>query len=167
MRGTRRTIVAAAGGLVLVLGVGGVAAATSGHGSRTDDPRSGTSTTVTRAHDVDGHRQRGKGPGSRHLLGATSTTVPDDDTSTTVDDDTSTTIEHETSSTLGSTTPTSIEPGDDNGEHHDGRDEDADHEADEHDDGHHLGADDSGHHSSGPDSSGHHDGDGGSDSGRD
>ena len=125
-----------------MLGVGGVAAATSGHGSRTDDPASGTSTSVARrAHDVDGHRQRGKGPGSRHLLAATSTTVADDDTSTTVEDPTtSTTIEHETGSTVGSTTPTSIEPGDDNGDHHDARDEDADHEADEHGDGHQRGS---------------------------
>ena len=92
MRGTRRTIVAAAGSLALVLGVGGVAAATSGHGSRTDVRRAGRAPPSRGPTTSSGHRhQRGKGPGSRHVLAATSTTVADDDTSTTVDDDTATT----------------------------------------------------------------------------
>jgi hypothetical protein len=148
MRGTRRTIVASAASLAVVLGVGGVAAATSGNGSRADDPVSGTSTSVTSATVVSAHHQRGTGMGSRHLLGATSTTVADDETSTTVEEaTTSTTVEHDTSTTLAPTTPTSVEPDDDKGGDHDDADQD-----DAQDPAHQSGAnegrsgDDSGHH---------------------
>ena len=65
MRGTRRTIVAATSSLAVVLGLGGVAAATGGHGSHSDDPVAGTSTSVS-VHLTGAHHQRGKGAGSRH-----------------------------------------------------------------------------------------------------
>ena len=104
----------AAASLAVVLGVGGVAAATSGHGSHSDDPAETASSTS--AVVVDAHHQRGKGLGSRHLKEATSTTVGDDETSTTVDDDaTSTTIADETSTTVDGTTSTTVEDDDDHG----------------------------------------------------
>jgi hypothetical protein len=86
MQGTRRTIVTAAASFAIVLGVGGVAAATSGHGSHSpSDPA--TSTTGER-HQV------GKGPGRPHVLEATSTTpsTADDNMSTPAHDRASTTV---------------------------------------------------------------------------
>jgi hypothetical protein len=126
MRGTRRTIVAAVASLAVVLGVGGVAAATSGHGSQSDDPASETSTSVTGVKPLvkvaEAHDQRGKGPESRHVLGATSTTV---------DETTSSTIEDDTGTTLGST-PTTVDRDDDHQVcDHEG-DKDADHDEAEH-----------------------------------
>ncbi|MDQ1458965.1 MAG: hypothetical protein QOI08_449 [Actinomycetota bacterium] len=169
MRGTRRTIVASAASLAVVLGVGGVAAATSGNGSRADDPVSGTSTSVTSATVVSAHHQRGTGMGSRHLLGATSTTVADDETSTTVEEaTTSTTVEHDTSTTLAPTTPTSVEPDDDKDGDHDA----ADLEAADHDDADDAARQTGANEGHSGDVSGHHDGarprggnDGGSDHG--
>jgi hypothetical protein len=145
-------MVAAAASLAVVLGVGGVAAATSGHGSQSDDPAGETSTSATSVKVVNAHHQRGNASGRRRLLGATSTTVADAETSTTVEEPTSsTTVEHETSTTFAPTTPTSVEPDDDkDGDHDADAHEAADHDAD--DSTHQSGAneghsgDDSGHH---------------------
>ena len=135
MRGTRRTIVAAAASLAVVLGVGGVAAATSGHGSHSDDPASGTSTSVHVSATtwstliISGARARGAGtcsaqprppttvdrtttrarPSRRHDL--------DDDRGR---DQPDRRLDH----------PTTVEPRRrQRGCDHDGRDEDADHDA--------------------------------------
>jgi hypothetical protein len=111
MRGTRRTIVTAAAGFAVVLGVGGVAAAASRHGSH-DASKPQTSIG---AH----HTEVGTDHSSARVLDASSTTA-DSETSSTLDDDTSSTTMEDTSSTvLGDTTSTTVaenEPGDARGD---------------------------------------------------
>jgi hypothetical protein len=101
MRGKRRLIVSAAS-FAVVLGVGGVAAATSGHATHSG---STTGSTTEKLHK---HVRRGKALGLQRALDETSTTVAGD-TSTTIADETSTTIADETSTTLVTTSTTEVE----------------------------------------------------------
>jgi hypothetical protein len=111
MQGTRRTIVTAAASFAVVLGVGGVAAATSGHGSHSpSDPA--PSTTGAR-HEL------AKGPVRLHVLEATSTTP------STVDEDASTATPKGTPTTMEGRDPgedvdehVGEDVGDDNGHDH-------------------------------------------------
>ena len=95
MQGTRRTIVTAAASFAVVLGVGSVAAATSGNGSH---PGSTTGTTVASPHG-----KPTKATVRAHVEAASSTTETDDDTSTTVEEATSTTVAEGISTALGKT----------------------------------------------------------------
>jgi hypothetical protein len=101
MRGTRRTIVTAAASFAVVLGVGSVAAATSGNGSH---PGSTTGATVA----APAHRKLGKATVRAHVEEASSTTETDEDTSTTVDESTTSTVDEETSTTVRSHTTDTV-----------------------------------------------------------
>nr|MDP9336997.1 hypothetical protein [Actinomycetota bacterium] len=110
MRGTRRTMVTAAASFAVVLGVGSVAAATSGHGSR---PDSTTGTSVAAAH-----REPGRASARAHLQEASSPTETDEDTSTAVDESTTSTVDEQTSTIVRNHTPDTAENdlGDDEGD---------------------------------------------------
>jgi hypothetical protein len=92
MQGTRRTIATAAASFAVVLGVGGVAAATSGHGSHTG------STTPTSLPGA--HQKPAKATVRAHLPEASSTTETDDDTATTVEEKPSTGVRVHTPDTV-------------------------------------------------------------------
>jgi len=120
MRGTRRTIVTAAASFAVVLGIGGVAAATGSH-SGIDTSAKSTTTSLSPVTNRGGHHPRGRALGVRKQQEVTSTTVAEDttttiadDTTTTtvVDDTTSTTIANETTTTVPDTTPTTEVDGD-------------------------------------------------------
>ena len=142
MRGTRRTIVTAAASLAVVLGVGGVAAATSGHGSHSDDgagTTSSTSAVVASAHDQRGTESRDLKDATSTTVDPSSTTIPDDETSTTVEDATTSSTIEETSTTIAGTTSTTVEGDDDHdtvcdpdGTDHEARNRDDEGEAAEH-----------------------------------
>jgi hypothetical protein len=109
MQGTRGTIVTAAASFAVVLGVGSVAAATSGHGSHSG---STTGISVPAAQ-----RKPGKATVRAHLQDASTTTETDEDTSTTVDESTTTTVEKKTSTAVRVDAPDTVEnAGDDQGD---------------------------------------------------
>jgi hypothetical protein len=131
MRGTRRTIVTAAASFAVVLGVGGVAAASGSHAAAPASVKNTTS-SLSPVTNRGGQTPHGKAWGVRKQQEVTTTTVADDTTTTTaVDDTTSTTMADDTTTTVSDTTPTTV-VGDDQGEH-DGADNETD---DANEDGH-------------------------------
>jgi hypothetical protein len=82
MQGTRSTIVTAAASFAVVLGVGSVAAASSGHGSR----RPGTTTESTETTTPAPNRKPAKADIRVHRSEGSSTTETDEDTTTTVEE---------------------------------------------------------------------------------
>lgn len=133
MHGTRRTIVTVAASFAVVLGVGGVAAATSGNDSHAASP---TSPAVAAIHVA-----RTKAA-VRVALDETSTTV-DPATSTTVADETTTTLEDTTTTMVAPETTTTLPTTSTTVDH----DKDGDHklcddhgkDGDHHDKGRHVG----------------------------
>jgi hypothetical protein len=141
MRGTRRTIVTAAASVAVVLGVGGVAAATSGH-SWSDDPTDSTTTSVSVLTNRGGQHPRGRALGVRKQQLVTTTTVEDDTTSTTIaDDDTTSTTVADEPTTVPTTPTTSVEGDEDHkvcDDHGKGDDDAADEDEGEHEANHEM-----------------------------
>ena len=126
MRGTRRTLVTAAASVAVVLGIGGVAAATNGHDTHSVSTAPSTVTTAARSHGA--RLAADDDTSSTTVADDTSTTVADPTPTTTVADDTSTTVGDVTTTTLAPTTSTTVEPGDHHGLcDHGKRGPDADH----------------------------------------
>ncbi len=151
MQGTRRTIVTAAASFAVVLGVGSVAAATSGNSSH---PGSTTGPTVAAPH-----RKPAKPTVRAHLQEASSTTETDEDTSTTVDESTTTSVDEETSTTVRNHTPDTVgnDLGENEGDDHGGATEEANENenAELHEQDHHAGDSHQADHQSESDHGGH------------
>jgi hypothetical protein len=137
---TRRTAVTIAASFAVVLGVGGVAAATGASGSPATSPAV-TPAAVAHAHPAAHvkHAKTVKMRNARILADDPTTTTVGDDTSTTVVDDTSTTIDDETSTTVVGVTTTTTPDNDHKVCDHHGHDRDEDHDRahEDHDGGRH------------------------------
>jgi hypothetical protein len=131
MQTTRRTIVTAAASFAVVLGVGSVAAAMSGHGEHAG-PTTGISLPGA-------HHEPAKPSVRAHAQEASSTTETDGDTSAKVEPSTTTTLEQKKSTAVRVHTPDAVESNlgnddaDDQGEATDEANENENAEVDEHD----------------------------------
>jgi hypothetical protein len=131
MQTTRRTIVTAAASFAVVLGVGSVAAAMSGH-SEHAGPTTGISLPGA-------HHKPTKASVRTDVQEATSTTETEGDTSSKVEPSTTTTLEQKTSTAVRVQTPDAVESNlgnddaDDQGEATDEANENENAELDEHD----------------------------------
>jgi len=126
MRGTRSIIVTAAVGAAAVLGVGGVAAATSGSGSSPDSAAAVSAPVHVKRAEV---AVRALADETTTTADPETTTTAAEETSTTLADDTTTTTMADVTTTTVATTPTTIKGDDDHqgcdGKGHDGKDDEA------------------------------------------